>query len=210
MSTLRPDPRNARKHTTRNQELIRQSLTELGPFRSIAVDGDDIVRAGNGVLEQAQQLGLRVRVVEAAPDELIAVKRPDLHGAAAEKAALYDNRTAELSEWDANVLAELSSQAPEVIEGVFANGELAAILDEADRIGKVKQEVSDGRSRDMAAFMHTDGTRIRPVIMISELGTFERAIRATGKENRGQALIEICRFYLEGQHAESDNERGQR
>ena len=57
-----------RRHPRRNQELIRRSLEEVGPFRSIALDGDGIVRAGNGVLEQAQALGLKVRVVEAKAD----------------------------------------------------------------------------------------------------------------------------------------------
>lgn len=85
---LKLDPRNARLHGERNKSVIRQSLEEVGAFRSIAVDGDNVIRAGNGVFEQAQQLGLRVRVIEAQPDELIAVKRKDLRGKRAERAAV--------------------------------------------------------------------------------------------------------------------------
>lgn len=80
MTDLIPDPRNARRHPDANKAVIRQSLEEVGAFRSIAVDGDGVIRAGNGVFEQAQALGLKVRVVDAAPDELIAVKRADLRG----------------------------------------------------------------------------------------------------------------------------------
>ena len=65
---LKPDPHNARKHGDRNRALIRQSLQEVGGFRSIAVDGNDIIRAGNGVYEQAKDLGITVRIVDAAPD----------------------------------------------------------------------------------------------------------------------------------------------
>lgn len=72
MSDLQFDPKNARRHGEENKKLIRQSLQEVGPFRSIAVDGQNIVRAGNGVFEQARELGLKVRIIEAAPDELIA------------------------------------------------------------------------------------------------------------------------------------------
>ena len=58
------------------------------------------------------------------PDELVAVRRKDLRGDRAERAALLDNRTAELSEWDPKVLAELP---PVVLDGLFDAGELPAI-----------------------------------------------------------------------------------
>lgn len=128
MTTIKPDARNARKHNERNKAMIRASLEESGPFRSIAVDGDGIIRAGNGVYEQAQALGLKVREVEAAPDELIAVVRPDLRGQAAERAALLDNRAGETSEWDADVLADLLATEPDVLKGLWGEDELAAVL----------------------------------------------------------------------------------
>lgn len=116
---LKFDPRNARRHGEDNKKLIRQSLEEVGAFRSIAVDGEDIVRAGNGVFEQARELGLKVRVIEAAPDELIAVKRPDLVGDKAERAAILDNRAGELAEWDATVLQVIKSENPTAVEGLW-------------------------------------------------------------------------------------------
>lgn len=39
--------------------------------------------------------------------------------------------------------------------------------------------------------------QIKPVIYADEVADFERAILSTGLRNRGQALMEICRFYLE-------------
>jgi hypothetical protein len=123
---LIPDPRNARRHPQRNQDLIRQSLEEVGPFRSIGVDGEGIIRAGNGVYEQAQALGLKVREVEAAPDELIAVVRPDLKGEKAQRAALLDNRTGETSEWDSEVLKELAEETD--LSDLFTEEELDKII----------------------------------------------------------------------------------
>lgn len=125
---LHPDPHNARLHNDRNKALIRQSLQEVGGFRSIAVDGNDIIRAGNGVYEQAKELGMTVRVIEAAPNELIAVKRADLKGKKAERAALLDNRSGELSEWDDAVIAEIAQNERELLDGMFSDKELRELL----------------------------------------------------------------------------------
>lgn len=127
---LKHDPRNARLHPDRNKEQIRQSLEDVGPFRSIAVDGDNIVRAGNGVFEQATELGMKVRVIDAKPDELIAVRRPDLKGKRAVKAALYDNAAGETSEWDEEVLAEIKAGGDIDFENDFP--ELDEIITEAE------------------------------------------------------------------------------
>jgi len=200
MAELKPDPKNARRHTPRNRDLIRRSLQEVGPFRSIGVDGEGIVRAGNGVYEQAQQLGLKIRVVEAAPDELIAVKRPDLTGAAAERAALYDNQAGELSEWDTGVLAQIASEAPQVLDGIFDDGDLAAMLAEAGELDQVEADLmGEGREKapDLKSGLGDTNAKIKPVIYARDLADFERAIRATGLPNRGEALMRICRFYLE-------------
>lgn len=123
---LTPDPKNARRHPDRNKELIRQSLEEVGPFRSIGVDGEGIIRAGNGVYEQAQALGLKVREVEAAPDELIAVVRPDLKGEKAQRAALWDNRAGETSEWDNEVLKEIAEETD--LSDLFTEEELDKVI----------------------------------------------------------------------------------
>src|SRR3990170_7925839 len=125
---LKLDPRNARKHPNRNKEMIRASLEEVGAFRSIAVDGQDIIRAGNGVYEQAQKLGLKVRVVDAKPNELIAVRRPDLKGKKAIRAALLDNRSSETSEWDTDVLSEIAANERKLLAGLFDDTELRELL----------------------------------------------------------------------------------
>jgi DNA modification methylase len=118
MTKYTPDPQNARLHPERNKALIRQSLEEVGAGRSILVGGDDTIIAGNGVYEQAQALGLTVREVIAAPDELIAVKRPDLTGEAATRAAIFDNATGETSSWDVEALRQLQVAMPALLAGL--------------------------------------------------------------------------------------------
>ncbi len=197
---IKPDPKNARRHTPRNKGLIRQSLEERGAFRSIGVDGDGIIRAGNGVYEQALELGMKVRVVEAAPDELIAVRRSDLTGDKAERAALFDNKTAETSEWDEDVLALLARDEPETLEGIFDGGELAALLEESEQKEQQQRELGgETKKRDFGNIKE----KIRPVLHVSQLADFERAILATGQINRGEAIMTICRDYLE-RHASNE------
>jgi hypothetical protein len=47
--------------------------------------------------------------------------------------------------------------------------------------------------------------QIKPVIYADEIADFEKAILATGLRNRGEAIMTICRFYLE-QHDDEEEE----
>lgn len=105
---LKPDPRNARRHNARNIDLIAGALEDVGAARSIVIDEDNQILAGNATVAAAARAGFeRVRVVEAAGDELIAVRRAGLTPAQKTRLALYDNRAAELADWDTDVLREL-------------------------------------------------------------------------------------------------------
>jgi hypothetical protein len=102
------DPRNYRRHSDRNKALIQKSLVECGAGRSIVVDKDNVIVAGNGVYEQAQALGLKVRVVESNGTELVVVKRTDLAPTDAKRKllALADNQTSDTSDFDTDLLLE--------------------------------------------------------------------------------------------------------
>lgn len=105
IETLVNDPANRRKHPARNVDMIRASLQQLGAARSIVVDEDDVILAGNGVTAAAIAAGLTsVRVIESSGDELIAVRRRGLTPEQKRALALFDNRTAELAEWDTDAL----------------------------------------------------------------------------------------------------------
>jgi DNA modification methylase len=127
LSALTPDPRNARSHGERNLELIALSLQEVGAARSIVVDEDGVVLAGNATVEAARQAGIaRVRVIDADGSELVAVRRSGLSPEQKRRLALLDNRTAELAEWDNDVLASLATDTD--LSGLWDDGELADLL----------------------------------------------------------------------------------
>jgi hypothetical protein len=96
VSTLSPDPKNARKHDRRNLDAIKSSLEQFGFRQPIIVQKQGmIVRAGNGRLEVSKELGwshVPALVVDESEAEAVAF-------------AIADNRTAELAEWDFGNLA---------------------------------------------------------------------------------------------------------
>lgn len=101
-----PDAANVRKRTDRNREAIRASLKQLKAGRSIVIDKDNVVRAGNGTVEAARELGFKeIIVVEPKDGQIVAVKRADWTATEATQYAIADNRSAELAEWDEQALA---------------------------------------------------------------------------------------------------------
>jgi hypothetical protein len=71
------------------------SLRRFGQQKPIVVDKSGVVRAGNGTLEAARRLGWET--IEAAVSELT--------GSEMTAYAIADNRTAELAEWDEEMLS---------------------------------------------------------------------------------------------------------
>lgn len=100
------DKRNYRKHGDKNKNLIKKSLEECGAGRSIVIDNEDNIIAGNGIYEQAQKLGLKTKVIETDGSELVVVKRTDLQtdDAKRKQLAVMDNSTSDSSEFDFELL----------------------------------------------------------------------------------------------------------
>ena len=129
LKDLHPDPTNPRRHTPRNIGLVVDALHEVGAARSIVIDEQDVVLVGNGTVEAAAEAGItKIHVVEADGDTLIAVRRRGLTPEQKRRLALFDNRTAELAEWDPDVLRALQAQGSD-LSNVFTPEELAALLE---------------------------------------------------------------------------------
>lgn len=102
MDKITFDKRNYRKHSDLNKKRIRKSLADCGAGRSVLVDKDGCLIAGNGVYEQAQALKIPTRVIETDGTELVVVKRTDLatDDQKRKQLALADNATSDEVEWD--------------------------------------------------------------------------------------------------------------
>jgi hypothetical protein len=111
ITSLQSDHKNARRRTDRSSDLIKESLQRYGAARSIVIDEDNRILAGNGTIEGAKAAGIKnVRIIETDGDEIIAVKRTGLTEDQKVGLALADNRTADLSEWDQEMLHQLSEE----------------------------------------------------------------------------------------------------
>ena len=108
---LKSDHKNARRRTDRSASLIAESLKRFGAARSIVIDEDGRILAGNGTVEGAKKAGIdKLRIIEAEGDELIAVRRAGLTEDQKVGLALADNRSSDLSEWDNEMLRQLSEE----------------------------------------------------------------------------------------------------
>jgi DNA modification methylase len=95
------DPRNARRHPEANLEAIKASLRVYGQRKPIVVNRlSGAIEAGNGTWQAARSLGWsHVAVVYVNDDPMTAAGF-----------SIADNRTAELAEWDREVLEALVAE----------------------------------------------------------------------------------------------------
>ena len=105
---IKIDPRNYRIHGDENKRLIHKSLVECRAGRSVLADRDNVLIAGNGVYEEAQKLGLKVRIVESDGTELIVIKRKDLSTEDEKRKllALADNHTSDTSRFNFSAIVD--------------------------------------------------------------------------------------------------------
>ena len=108
LNDLIQDDRNLNKGTERGQQLIEKSLREFGAGRSVLIDKNNRIIAGNKTHQNAELAGLDdVIIVETDGTKLVAVKRTDvdLDTKKGREMALADNATtkADLS-WDTEEL----------------------------------------------------------------------------------------------------------
>lgn len=131
INDLQNDHKNARKRTDRSSKLIKESLQKFGAARSIVIDENNRILAGNGTIAGAKAAGIKnLKVIETDGNEIIAVKRTGLSEDEKVGLALADNRTSDLSEWDLNMLEELSQEHD--LNPWFDNDDLKELLGETE------------------------------------------------------------------------------
>lgn len=111
---LKFDEHNFNKHTEEGMDLLEKSVREHNFGRSILVDKDNNIIAGNGIVETAKKLDkTKIKVVETTGEELVVVKRTDvdINSKAGREMALADNATASNNlSWDKSTLAQVAQE----------------------------------------------------------------------------------------------------
>ena len=114
IESLVPDNKNFNKGTEYGDRLMDESLRKFGLARSIVIDKNNRIIAGNKTAEKAADIGFTdVVVVEVDGNQLVAVKRKDidLDSAKGRELALADNATGKANlAWDESLIEEVSQQ----------------------------------------------------------------------------------------------------
>lgn len=96
VDSITPNPRNARSHSKEQIAAIAGSIKQFGFNVPLVVDGEGVLVSGHGRLAAARKLGM-----QSVPCVVI----NDLSDVELRAFMLADNRIAELSDWDAELLA---------------------------------------------------------------------------------------------------------
>lgn len=114
IESIVPDNKNFNKGTEYGDRLMDESLRKFGLARSIVIDKNNRIIAGNKTAEKAADIGFTdVLVVEVDGNQLVAVKRKDidLDSAKGRELALADNATSKANlAWDESMIEEVSQQ----------------------------------------------------------------------------------------------------
>lgn len=178
---IKLDSRNYRIHGEENKRLIRKSLSECGAGRSIVIDKDNVMIAGEGVYEQAKELGLKVRIIESDGKELIAIKRTDLSTEDERRKllAFADNRASDTSEFDFSIVVDDF--------GIDTLEEWGLLPDELDElVNNVSEEIPE----DLIA----PRKKLPPFIKISfvdvkQMEIFEKEVRPLVDKYEGASYV---------------------
>lgn len=108
------DNKNFNKGTEYGEHLMDESLRKFGLGRSILLDKNDRIIAGNKTTEKAGELGFeKVVIVETDGSTLVAVKRNDidLDSQKGRELALADNATSKANlSWDEEMIMQCAEQ----------------------------------------------------------------------------------------------------
>ena len=143
------DKQNARLHSDRNIDAIKASLERFGQQKPIVIDSDNVVRAGNGTVRAAIDLGwTEISAVQSTLEEKDMVAF-----------AIADNRTAELASWDEKVLWETIDKMDNGVaeEMAFTPAELEAINPNYEEIGdphSTWQQMPEYEHEDLTSHQH--------------------------------------------------------
>lgn len=123
------DDENANRGTKKGRALLAKSLENYGAGRSVLIDKNNRILAGNQTVAAAKAAGMKeIAVIEGDGSILTAVQRGDLDIKTDRKArelAIADNRTSELGlDWNPEVLSKIDAD----LKLFWNEGELRKVL----------------------------------------------------------------------------------
>ena len=141
-----PDSHNFNAGTEKGREMIEKSFRELGAGRSILLDKNNRIIAGNKSQQAAIATGItKVRIVDTEGDEIVAVRRRDvdLDSKLGRELAFADNATQQVSlAWDETELQAVQAD----VEG-FDIADFGFDIEDLPQLSESDQAKEDVRKR---------------------------------------------------------------
>ena len=193
ISDLTPDPNNANQGTERGAYMVRRSLEKLGAGRSVLIDKNGVLIAGNKTTKAAYELGIEnAIIVPTDGSQLVVVQRTDLDlstDAKAQELAIADNRTGEIGlAWDNAVLEELAQDVS--LDDWFTPEEMAGWDIDLDDFEPPSDEEDEETTADLIEQAEEGGIESRVKLgEIWQLGRHRIACGDSTDEGNVQKLL---------------------
>ena len=195
---LEQDLHNFNKGTEAGQQLMERSFKELGAGRSILLDRNGNIIAGNKSQKAAIAAGIKkVRVIETTGDELVAVKRTDVDIDTAEgrKMAFLDNLTTQVNlTWDETEIQAVQAD----VEG-FDVGDFGVSIDQLpgnpfdvkEPTGETTQQTPTNSEVDFNSF--EDKIKMELLFTIEEHAFIQQTLTQEGM-TKEQVLLKLLGY----------------
>lgn len=195
---LAQDGHNFNKGNEQGQQLMERSFRELGAGRSILLDRNGNIIAGNKSQKAAIAAGIkRVRVIETTGDELVAVKRTDVDIDSAEgrKMAYLDNLTTQVNlTWDETELEAVQADVEgfEVADFGFDIEDLPQVVMPGDKQGEGSQQ-KDPTNSELDVDDFGDKIKMTLEFSIEEHAFIQQALQRDGM-TKEQVLLQLLGY----------------
>ena len=195
---LAQDQHNFNKGNEQGQQLMERSFRELGAGRSILLDRNGNIIAGNKSQKAAIAAGIkRVRVIETTGDELVAVKRTDVDIDSAEgrKMAYLDNLTTQVNlTWDETELEAVQADVEgfEVADFGFDIEDLPQVVMPGDKQGEGSQQ-KDPTNSELDVDDFGDKIKMTLEFSIEEHAFIQQALQRDGM-TKEQVLLQLLGY----------------
>lgn len=181
---IKIDPDNARKHSPKNIDQIKKSLTKFGFLRPLMVNRETgIINAGNGTYMAALELGLTK----------VPVIYNDLSPSEAKQYGLADNKLAEGSEWDLGQLAKSVQELDEWATNLdwdaigFSDDEIKGLISMAE----MNLEDDGTAGSDLSGIDDDEKKPVKPIKLTAEQReVIEEALKIMQKKENDDRISE--------------------
>jgi hypothetical protein len=203
LDKLQPHPRNYNRHSATMIGHLAEAMRQVAFTAPIVCRPDGVILGGHA--RRLALLLLRSQDVSPPPgigaDWSVPVRVVECSEAEELKILATDNPRRDWTDFDEQALLELLLELGEQddLAGTwYSAADVDTLLQE---LGAAGSEAKRSEEKSKQRLLGEKSLQIKPVLYLDEVATFEAAIRAAGKKRRGEAVIEICRYYLE-HHAE--------